>query len=65
MSHPQVVDGGDGLQIWRVDANILMGSHRQLTNGGPPAWQGLAIPYCRRTSFLWSVRQGLRIRQIF
>jgi hypothetical protein len=25
--HPQVVDGGEGLQIWRVAANIL---HKQL-----------------------------------
>jgi hypothetical protein len=23
MAHPQVVDGEDGLQIWRVAANIL------------------------------------------
>jgi hypothetical protein len=23
MARPQVVDGGDGLQIWRVAANIL------------------------------------------
>jgi hypothetical protein len=23
MVHPQVADGGDGLQIWRVAANIL------------------------------------------
>jgi hypothetical protein len=23
MVHPQVVDGGDGLQIWRIAANIL------------------------------------------
>jgi hypothetical protein len=23
MAYPQVVDGGDGLQIWRVAANIL------------------------------------------
>jgi hypothetical protein len=23
MAHPQVVDGGDGPQIWRVAANIL------------------------------------------
>jgi hypothetical protein len=23
MAHPQIVDGGDGLQIWRVVANVL------------------------------------------
>jgi hypothetical protein len=23
MAHPQVVDGGDGLQIWRISANVL------------------------------------------
>jgi hypothetical protein len=23
MAHPQIADGGDGLKIWRVAANIL------------------------------------------
>jgi hypothetical protein len=23
MAHPQFADGGEGLQIWRVDVNIL------------------------------------------
>jgi hypothetical protein len=34
----QVAGGGDGLQIWRVAANILNSSHGQPTRGGPPAW---------------------------
>jgi hypothetical protein len=38
MARPRVTDGGDGLQIWRVAANIL---HTQPTRGGPSAW-GLA-----------------------
>jgi hypothetical protein len=38
MARPQVSDGGNGLQIWRVAANIL---NKQLgepkRGGGPPA----------------------------
>jgi hypothetical protein len=42
MARPQVADGGDGLQIWRVAANILNNSRGQSTRGGPPAW-GLGV----------------------
>jgi hypothetical protein len=39
MERPQVVDGGDALQVWRVAANILNKQSRgQTTGGGPPAW---------------------------
>jgi hypothetical protein len=33
MAHPQVVGGGDSLQIWRVTAYIL----NKLSGGGPLA----------------------------
>jgi hypothetical protein len=36
IAHPQVVDGGDELQIWREAVNIL-NSHWKPTMGGPPA----------------------------
>jgi hypothetical protein len=43
MVHPQVVDGGDSLQIWRAAANVLK---KQLWAAekydGPPAW-GLGV----------------------
>jgi hypothetical protein len=38
VARPQVVDGGDGLQIWRVAANVLNMSSGQPTGGGPLAW---------------------------
>jgi hypothetical protein len=38
MARPQVADGGDGLQIWRVAANILNKQSRTADKGGPPAW---------------------------
>jgi hypothetical protein len=41
MACPQVVDGRNGLQLWRVAANTLR-TRRQLTRGGPPAW-GLGV----------------------
>jgi hypothetical protein len=50
MAHTQVADGGDGLQIWRVAANILV-SHRQPTKGGFPAWAlcvGLTTPHHKK-----------------
>ena len=53
MAHPQVADRGDGLQIWRVAANIeysVADSHR----GGPPAWvlvEGLTTPHRKKKTF--------------
>jgi hypothetical protein len=35
MARPQVADGGEGLQIWRVAANIL-NKHSRTTNKGWP-----------------------------
>jgi hypothetical protein len=32
-ARPQVADGGDGLQIWRVAANILNEQSRTAENG--------------------------------
>jgi hypothetical protein len=42
MAHPQVADGGDSLQFWKVAVNILNKSRGQPTRGGPPAW-GLSV----------------------
>jgi hypothetical protein len=42
MARPQVADGGDGLQIWRVAANILNKQSRKADRGGPPSW-GLGV----------------------
>jgi hypothetical protein len=33
MARPQVADGGDGLQTWRVDANILNKQSRTADKG--------------------------------
>jgi len=45
MARPQIPDGGDGLHVWRVAANILNKSHGQSTRGGPKAagggWAGV------------------------
>jgi hypothetical protein len=46
MARPQVADG-DGLQMWRVAANILNKQSRTADKGSPPAWGlgvGLTIP---------------------
>jgi hypothetical protein len=47
MEHTQVVDGGDGLQIWRVAANILNKQLRTAYMGRPSSLgvgQGLTTP---------------------
>jgi hypothetical protein len=41
MARPQVADGGNSLQIWRVAANIL-NKQSWISAGGPPAW-GLSV----------------------
>jgi hypothetical protein len=51
MARPQVADGGEGLQIWRVAANILNKQSRQPTRDGPPAWGlsvGLTTPHRKK-----------------
>jgi hypothetical protein len=35
MARPQVADGGDGLQVWRVAANILNKQSRTADKGWP------------------------------
>jgi hypothetical protein len=42
MTHPQVANGVDGLEIWKVATNILNKQSGQPTRGGPPAW-GLGV----------------------
>jgi hypothetical protein len=56
MARPRVADGGDGLQILRIAANML-NKHSQTADlsGGPTA-QGL----CEGLSLLRNVTQDLR-----
>jgi hypothetical protein len=35
MARPQVADGGDGLQIWRIAENILNKQSQKAELGGP------------------------------
>jgi hypothetical protein len=47
MVRPQVADGGGGLQIWRVAANVLNKHLQTADRGGPTAWafgRGLTTP---------------------
>jgi hypothetical protein len=37
MTVPQVADGGEGLEVWRVAVNKPTSGRGQLTRGGPPA----------------------------
>jgi hypothetical protein len=55
MARPGVADRGDGLQIWRVAANISNKQSR--TVGGPPAWwlDGGLTTLPRKTQYLLQI----------
>jgi hypothetical protein len=64
MMHPQVAERGDGLQMWRVAANILNKHLRTANRGGPPA-SGLGegqttLPHRKTLYLLQSMYKGLR-----
>jgi hypothetical protein len=47
MARPQVAERGEGLQIWRVAANILNKQLRTADRGDPPTWglgRGITTP---------------------
>jgi hypothetical protein len=48
----QVVDGGGGLQMWRV-AEIIMNKQLQTSVlGGPLAWEvGANSPHCKKLAY--------------
>jgi hypothetical protein len=48
MADTRVTDGGDGVQIWRVAANVLNKQPRTAVRGVPLAWgwgEGLTTPH--------------------
>jgi hypothetical protein len=67
MARPQVADVGDGLQIWRVAANVLNKQLRTADRGGPPAWElgvGQTTPHHKKISLLRNVKKGLGLGRI-
>jgi hypothetical protein len=61
MAHPRAADGGVGLQIWRVAANILHKQSRTDDRDGPRAWgldKELTVPHRKRNSLLENVTLG-------
>jgi hypothetical protein len=47
MARPQVADGGNGLQVWRVAANILIKLSRTANKGWPSSF-GLTTPHRKK-----------------
>jgi hypothetical protein len=48
MARPRVTNGGRGLEIWRVAANVLNKQYRTAARCGTPAWglgKGLTTPH--------------------
>jgi len=61
MVQPLVVDGGDGLQVWRVAVNVLNKQSWTVDKGWPSS---LRVEWGAETHHKWNVPQGLRIWQI-
>jgi hypothetical protein len=58
VEHPRVLDGRDGLQIWRMPAITLNKLSRHATSCGPPAsdWpESLKPPHCKQFSITGNV----------
>jgi hypothetical protein len=66
-ARPQVTDGGEGLQIWRVAANILNKQSRTADKGWPSnlgVGRGLTPPHRKKRNTLRNVTKGLGIGRI-
>jgi hypothetical protein len=67
MARPQVADGGDGLQMWRVTGNILNKQSRTADKGWPSSlWvgRGLTTPHRKTSDLLGIVHWSLGLGQI-
>jgi hypothetical protein len=65
MQLPRVVDGGDGLQMWRAAANILNKQPRKANKGWSSSW-GLGVGMTtshHKKSILRNVTQNLERRR--
>jgi hypothetical protein len=59
MARPQVADGGEGLQIWRVAANILNKQSRTADKGWSPSLGvGLTTHHCKKNKFVAKCQKG-------
>jgi hypothetical protein len=67
MACPQVADGGNGLQIWRIAANILNKQSQMADGGGPSALElgrGLTNLHHKNSNLLRNISQSLGPGQI-
>jgi hypothetical protein len=67
MARPRVADGGDGLQIWMVSANILNKQSRTADKGwstGRGLSEGLTSLRRKKSSFLRNVTKVLGIARL-
>jgi hypothetical protein len=60
MARPRVADGGYGLQMWRMAANVLNKQSRTADKGWSSAWElGEGLTIYRKKQLLWNVTQRL------
>jgi hypothetical protein len=66
MARPRVADGGEGLQVWRVAANILNKQSRTADKGWSSSLgigRGLTTPHRKTRNTLRNVTKGIGIGQ--
>jgi len=62
MAHPRVAGGGDGLQIWRVDGNVVNKQLRTTSKWWSSrlvVGQGANNSWTQENGVLWNVTQSL------
>jgi hypothetical protein len=67
MARPRVLEGGDGLQIWRIDANILNKEYQAASKGWSSSLEvgrRATTPHVKTAILLRNVKQGLRLQWI-
>jgi hypothetical protein len=65
MTRPQVADGGDSLQIWRVAANILNKQSLTADKGWSSSLEvGRTTPQCKKISLLRNVTKSLKLEKM-
>jgi hypothetical protein len=68
MARPQVADGGEGLQIWRVAANILNKQSRTADKGWPSSLGvglGRTTPHRKKETRYEMLKMALELNGCF
>jgi hypothetical protein len=63
MARPQVADGGDGLQMWRVAANILNKQSQRTADRGWPSRLSVGRGAKKNSNLLRNITESLGLER--